>query len=80
VIQFQVFAHTADENEPPAFLGYVSVPEALLGESGMIEELADQLGIESRGVSFSEGSDGSVALYRAGQILYSLEEVLLDTT
>jgi hypothetical protein len=80
MLQLQVFTHGQDENEPASFIGYVSVPEALLWESGMIEEVADQLGIDPRGLSFREIEDGSVVLLSAGKILYSMEEVLLDTT
>lgn len=76
----QVFAAPQDADAPAGFLGYVQVPRAIFLETEMLDEIADQLSIESRGLSFKEQEDGSIALSRRGEILYLLEEVRIDST
>ena len=73
----QVFS-LADENAP-AFLGYVQMPDGL-APADILNETCDQIGVEAGLLIDQDPETGVYVLSRGNRFLYSLEEVLLDST
>lgn len=68
----------ADENAP-AFLGYVQMPDGLVPDE-ILNETCDQIGIEAGLLIDQDPETGAYTLSRGNRFLYSLEEVRLDST
>lgn len=75
----QIFALSVNENDPPAFLGYVQAP-AGLDDQAVLHEACDQLGILPNGLTIMQDETGAYILSVGRMALYSLEEVRLDST
>lgn len=75
----QIFSLSPNENDPPAFLGYVQAPDGL-DDAAVLSEACDQLGVFPDGLAITQDETGAYLLSRGYQALYSLEEVHLDST
>lgn len=75
----QVFSITNSDEQPAAFVGYVQLPDGLPPAEILIEA-CDQMGVDTDLEIDQDPETGVYTLSRGRQFLYSLEEVLLDST